>query len=100
MSKADASGQAGLLIEQMFVSFCEDNDIPIKENILNEKFTNTQEPVVGDIIEDHEGNKIEITEEPEVVDNILGLNIYECASNNKRIIFNKLQVEEHGMRLQ
>jgi|TARA_R110000824_G_scaffold223491_4_gene411257 hypothetical protein len=99
MSKADTSGQAGRLIEQMFISFCDDNDIPIKENLLNEKFTHTQEPVVGDIIEDHEGNKIKITEEPVVVDTIMGLNIYECVSNNERIIFNKLQVEEYGMRL-
>ncbi len=100
MNKTDTSGQAGPLIEQMFLSFCEDNDIPIKENILNEDFANTQEPIIGDIIEDHEGNKIEITEEPVLIDNILGLNIYECADNNKRIIFNKLQVEKHGMRLQ
>jgi hypothetical protein len=99
MDKTDNSGKAGMLIEQMFVSFCEDNNIPIKENILNENFANVDEPVIGDTIEDHEGNKIKITEKPIVVDAILGLNIYECIINNERVIFNKLQVEEHGMRL-
>ena len=100
ISKTDDSGQAGQLIEQMFVNFCEENDIPIKDNILNESFSLMEEPTVGSIIEDHEGNKVEITEEPRVIDSIFGLNIYECNVNNQRIIFNKLQVEEHGMRLQ
>ena len=56
--------------------------------------------MVGDIVEDHEGKKIEITEEPTIIGEILGLNIYECKSNNQRVVFNKLQVESYGMRLQ
>ena len=99
ISKTDNNSQAAVLIEKMFVSFCEENDIPIKENILNENFSSIEEPCIGATVEDHEGNIIKITEDPVIIDNIFGLNIYECVVNNKRIIFNKLQVENHGMRL-
>ena len=100
LTKTDTTGETSALIEKSFSDFCSQNNILLEDMLLNEKFSCEFEPSVGDIVEDHEGKKIEITEEPVVVGNVLGLNIYECNANNQRTIFNKLQVEQNGMRLQ
>ena len=100
LSKTDTTGETSALIEKTFSDFCAQNNILLEDMLLNEKFTCDFEPAVGDMVEDHEGKKIEITEEPIVIGNVFGLNIYECINNDQRTIFNKLQVEQNGMRLQ
>ena len=89
LAKTDATGETSALIEKSFSDFCSQNNILLEDMLLNEKFSCEFEPSVGDIVEDHV-----------VVGNVLGLNIYECNANNQRTIFNKLQVEQNGMRLQ
>ena len=100
LDQTDASGQTSALIEKSFSDFCSQNNILLEDMLLNENFSCDFEPSVGDTVEDHEGKKVEITEQPVVIGNVLGLNIYECTTNNQRTIFNKLQVEQNGMRLQ
>ena len=99
INKTDTSGKSSELVERAFIEYCEENGIDIKTDILNESFSNREEPVVGDRVEDHEGNICRIETKPVVVDGILGINIYESTHNNQRIIFTKLQVNTHGMRM-
>lgn len=100
LTKTDTTGETSALIEKSFSDFCSQNNIILEDLLLNEDFSCDFEPSVGDVVEDHEGKKTKIIEKPVIIGNVLGLNIYECVSNNQRTVFNKLQVEQNGMRLQ
>jgi len=99
LNKTDPSGKSANLIEQAFIQHCEENDIDIKTDVLNESFSATEEPKIGDLVEDYEGNICKIEQKPVVIDDVLGINIYESTTNNQRIIFTKLQVDANGMRM-
>jgi hypothetical protein len=100
INKTDPSGKSAILVEQTFIQHCEENGIDIKSDVLNESFSDSREPELGDLIEDCEGNICKLDREPVVIDDILGINIYESTTNNQRIIFTKLQVDANGMRMQ